>query len=115
MKLKLGKQIKPPTNKYRFKADFMIGDGDDYKDIDFLVDKDHPDIERLVGFLDAAINISGEDIGETEDFEYFNNIKVGVDLVWPYESDAGFYFDLTGYNISFYNELGEEFEIEVEK
>lgn len=103
--MKIGKKIERPKNVYCFKMQFW-DDETCFSFGDTLFYKEHEELKRFVLLLENCKVLNNP--AEVKDFEYFTGDS-DIYIPWPRLSDG--LANLTDYEVTYFNENGEEFEV----
>jgi hypothetical protein len=121
---------KNPTNCYKFEIGFMFGDADGYDEVELLVDKDNPYLERFINFLERCENFdANEDFEELEDSWLFVEDqfpedaekqleikKANIQMEWLSDvAREGYMAAFNYYNVTFFDEQGIEHNVKITK
>ncbi len=126
MEIIIKNKIIPPVhkNEYKFDVLFMSGDADAFETKTVFVGENHADLKRFIEFTYRCKNFyvgrgggGSDEYYEVEDFGYFADESTVEDiyLEWPYDPMGDCQQTLYNITITFFDNKGDEFNVEIKQ
>ncbi|MDF2534010.1 MAG: hypothetical protein K0R18_167 [Bacillales bacterium] len=115
--LKIGKVI--PTeqikNVYEIKVNIMHGDADHYEDLTFHLETED-EVNQYIDLLDRMEAEYPHGRGGGDDYDHLDGFNELLGDDWPGDvtSDSMYQASMDGYVVTYYDENGVEYEVEVQ-
>jgi hypothetical protein len=118
MKFKIGSPIQEfrPTNCFQVEVKTMMGDGDLYRSFfrEFNEDKEQ-ELENFINLLDEVNLAYPNGMGGCDDFYHIEGFEEELGEDWGYCSNYGIWDSARGYNITYFNNEGYKFAVDIIK